>query len=734
VTELTIKEAVAVLSQKFILEEGIAGVGYRLSDPRIVVYVEDEYTARRVPSKLLGYRVETVVTGRLYALSTMPLTRGATGRLVSGIEVSKTSRVRPIPGGVSIGSTLVTAGTLACVVYDSETGRPLMLSNRHIFWGPKGTAILQPGCLPPGSLVITNFGVKRIEEVKDGDVVLGNGKFIKVVKAMKRRHEGKIVEVKPHRFLSIYLTPEHPVLVIETSGFRNGQESERQLLSCKPKWKAAKDLNKHDFLLIPRIREYREADPITIVKYRYYCRRCGHAWRTYNKPSQPVCSMCRSKSEVEYKGCDIKVINVNDPDFGFLLGLFLADGAVTAGDRSIVISLHKDDKWFVEKTKRLFRRFFGRCSVHKRGNVVQITYNNSVVAKWFKRECYINGEKSIPSFAIYMDEYWIREFVEGLLVGDGKRGGKFGTLYTTSKTLAYQLAVLLAKIGVIPSIIISNKRRVRVKKGGKVINESEGYEVKCLPKYRRVYGYVLPDYIAIQIKEVQFHDYNGEVFNIETEDNTYSIPFIVHNSDDGGRYQDDVVGRVYRFIEIKPPPDLNVVDAALGEPVAGDILSNEVLDIGVVAGVEEARDGSVVCKSGRTTCYTCGRVVDTAASVKVYGYSTREGYALFEDQVIVEPAISKQGDSGSIAVNPETRRAVGLVFAGSDRVTVMNKATNVSRLLRASFTPISPRPALAPLQVALTLIATTAPLLFITAVVTSTPGATRFISGEHGTI
>jgi hypothetical protein len=332
VTELTLQEAVAVLSQKFIVEEGVVGVGYRLSEPRIVVYVEDEYTARRVPGTLLGYRVEVVITGRLYALSTTPLVSGATGRLLSGAEVSKTSRVRPVPGGVSVGSVLVTAGTLACVVYDAETGKPLILSNRHVFWGPKGTAILQPG------------------------------------------------------------------------------------------------------------------------------------------------------------------------------------------------------------------------------------------------------------------------------------------------------------------------------------------------------------------------------------------------SYDGGRDPDDVIGRVLRFTEIREYPDTNIVDAALGEPVSPGTVSSEVLDIGVIAGVEEAREGAVVCKSGRSTCYTCGRIVDTGATVKVYGYKTPSGYAVFEDQVIVEPAISSPGDSGSIAVNPETKRAIGLVFAGSDKVTVMNKASNVSRLLRVSFTPITPRPA-RPAEAALSLLASTAPLAVVGAVV-----------------
>lgn len=322
-TDITVQEAAHILSQKFILEEGVVGVSYRVSEPRIVVYVEDEEAARRVPSTLLGYRVDVVVTGRIYAL-------GAVGRTLSGAVVPKTHRVRPVPGGVSVGTPLVTAGTLGCVVYDAATGRPLMLSNRHVFWGPVGTSILQPGAA------------------------------------------------------------------------------------------------------------------------------------------------------------------------------------------------------------------------------------------------------------------------------------------------------------------------------------------------------------------------------------------------DGGRAPGDVIGRVIRFEEIRAYPDTNVVDAALGEPLSASLLSPEVLDVGVISGVSEAREGAVVCKSGRTTCYTCGTIIDTRATVKVYGYKTPGGFAVFEDQVIVEPAISRPGDSGSVAVYPDSKAAVGLVFAGSDRVTVMNKATNVCRVLRVSFTPrpagARPTESAAPLALAL------APLGFVCAV------------------
>jgi len=153
---------------------------------------------------------------------------------------------------------------------------------------------------------------------------------------------------------------------------------------------------------------------------------------------------------------------------------------------------------------------------------------------------------------------------------------------------------------------------------------------------------------------------------------------------DGGRDPDDVVGYIYRFVEVKPPPDTNLVDAALGVPISDDILSDEVLDVGVVTGVEDVYEGMVVGKSGRSTGYTTATVLDTHVSIKVYGYPF--GYAVFEDQILTTYC-ADHGDSGSLMVNPVTKKAVGLVFAGSDKVTVANKISHVCNLLNISFIP-----------------------------------------------
>jgi hypothetical protein len=186
-------------------------------------------------------------------------------------------------------------------------------------------------------------------------------------------------------------------------------------------------------------------------------------------------------------------------------------------------------------------------------------------------------------------------------------------------------------------------------------------------------------------------------------------PVIQPGAADGGLYPDDVVGYVYRFIDVKPPPLDNKVDAALAKPTVG--VSDEVLNVGVVVDTTDPVEGMTVCKSGRSTCYTCGRVIDVHASVKVYGYPF--GYAIFTDQVIVKPTIAAPGDSGSLVVEAGSKRAVGLLFAGSNVVSVFNKIGNVLGSLNVSLRSQVAYPAISPIYLAVA----SAPLAFAMVVV-----------------
>ncbi len=83
-----------------------------------------------------------------------------------------------------------------------------------------------------------------------------------------------------------------------------------------------------------------------------------------------------------------------------------------------------------------------------------------------------------------------------------------------------------------------------------------------------------------------------------------------------------------------------------------------------------------VQKSGRTTGYTTGSVVQIDVTVQVaYGSQT----ARFVNQLMAG-AMSQPGDSGSAVLDME-RNVIGLLFAGSNTTTLFNPIESVLEAL-----------------------------------------------------
>jgi hypothetical protein len=131
-----------------------------------------------------------------------------------------------------------------------------------------------------------------------------------------------------------------------------------------------------------------------------------------------------------------------------------------------------------------------------------------------------------------------------------------------------------------------------------------------------------------------------------------------------------LAGSMHRLRVLQVNPEAaNLVDAAVARPINdGDVL-DEILEIGEVSGTVEAELGMAVRKSGRTTGYTTGTVTILHTTVEVNYAEGR--VAQFEDQII-STAMSQGGDSGSLRVAVGSQQAVGLLFAGSQQVTIFN--------------------------------------------------------------
>ncbi|HAH20828.1 MAG TPA: hypothetical protein DCL49_08010 [Candidatus Omnitrophica bacterium] len=145
---------------------------------------------------------------------------------------------------------------------------------------------------------------------------------------------------------------------------------------------------------------------------------------------------------------------------------------------------------------------------------------------------------------------------------------------------------------------------------------------------------------------------------------------------DGGKKAKDTIGTLERWVEIKFGKEANLIDAALARPKSQKLVKPEIMEIGAPLGTIKPKLGMLIQKSGRTTGYTAGKIKDISATIKI-NYDQK--VALFKNQILTTN-MSQGGDSGSLVLDMK-KRAIGLLFAGSDVVTIMNPVLEVIRLL-----------------------------------------------------
>lgn len=155
---------------------------------------------------------------------------------------------------------------------------------------------------------------------------------------------------------------------------------------------------------------------------------------------------------------------------------------------------------------------------------------------------------------------------------------------------------------------------------------------------------------------------------------------------DGGQAATDELAQLSGWVPIQFTDSSfpNLVDAAIAQ-VRKSSVRSDILGIGLPAGTAWVRIGSQVKKSGRTSGFTMGQVIDTNFRVsflyKNPGSSPpgRMARAGLQDQVLCT-RYSDAGDSGSAVLN-QNNRVVGLHFAGSSSASAFNKIHHVMNLL-----------------------------------------------------
>jgi hypothetical protein len=140
------------------------------------------------------------------------------------------------------------------------------------------------------------------------------------------------------------------------------------------------------------------------------------------------------------------------------------------------------------------------------------------------------------------------------------------------------------------------------------------------------------------------------------------------------------IAQLSAFVPINFDGRPNSVDAAIAETDDSQV-QPFLCSIGTVDGIGAIRHGLLVQKHGRTTGRTQGLIVGTHETIWV-DYDGK--VARFDRQLSIaggRTPFSDGGDSGSLIVDLQ-RRAIGLLFAGSDTETYANPIRPVLRAFK----------------------------------------------------
>ncbi|HXG68791.1 MAG TPA: radical SAM protein [Blastocatellia bacterium] len=223
-------------------------------------------------------------------------------------------------------------------------------------------------------------------------------------------------------------------------------------------------------------------------------------------------------------------------DFAKLLGYYCAEGSVIRGKNrpnsyTLSFSFSHSEPELVEEVCGLLRLCLGvEASIVKRATTLAASVGKSSAALLFQSLAgrHTSG-KRVPQAILNAPRHITQAFLDAYVQGDGHRyvNGKI-SVTTVSRKLAYGIAWLALKLGYLPSLYDTPMEEKCLIQGREVNRSPNQYTVvwyQDSPVTRRAIE--TEDYYLIPVRSVAFTEYEGDVYNMEVEEeHNYLANFI----------------------------------------------------------------------------------------------------------------------------------------------------------------------------------------------------------------
>ena len=380
------------------------------------------------------------------------------------------------------------------------------------------------GCFTAGTQIMTREGLVAIEDVTtESEVLTHSGKYQSVYHTQVRPYSGKLytVSVTGQPSEVIEATEEHPFLIVKRK-YKNNRNAH-----WKPEWIPVKNVSKGDYVCTPIDQVEHTQD---ILEYEVPVGTGRHGWQL---------EKLRMK-------CDQKLFR--------LIGYYLAEGSISAGSY-LNFSFGSTERTYIEEVKELISTVFSESRVreshHEVNNGTNVVVSSVRLCRFFEQFGTHSSGKQIPTWVLQEEKEKQAALMDAWYKGDGnfyrkqlKHGFKeMFRISTTSKTLALQGRMILARLGIASSF----NRQVRKSTGretmynlviggeymvpfGEIVEQP--IQPKIWGKKRATSYHVDEKYLYAPIRDIHSKEVdNISVYNFSvTEDESYIAGGVaVHN-------------------------------------------------------------------------------------------------------------------------------------------------------------------------------------------------------------
>ena len=363
------------------------------------------------------------------------------------------------------------------------------------YWNPEQlNQTSLPSCFPEGTLVLTKYGYKEIQDITIKDKVLTHqGNWKSVLNTQEKVYNGNMYKFKLMYNSNIFeCTEEHPFYV-------------------------------RDILTNSKKQQIGLSDP-------YWCNASK-----VEKEKHMLCFPINTKSlipefEIE-KGLNgiynqIITKKLDNYDEWYMMGYYIGNGWLDwkEGRNRFNFCLNKKHL----KTNKIITNLFN-CYISKETTqIIQYECSNKIWWEILKDFGHLAHNKKIPEWIQDAPKDYIKQFIDGYMDADGCITTiRKDIVYTTvSKDLAYGLQRLYAKLGIMLSVQYQIRPSTTIIEG-RTVNQRNTFSMRVIDNMKRKYMSLIDNYINFPIISIDIEDKLLNVYNFEVEDDN---SYIVHNT------------------------------------------------------------------------------------------------------------------------------------------------------------------------------------------------------------